>query len=503
MAMTVKTTALNDGCFRVDTTGLVKSSYDRKLITKYKHVSESTYRLWYTFSIPKNTTPQEVYQNYIGDYTEQRLTPNQNYDVQVILAYATSGNTIATKKATASTKAATGAIDVTATSEQYTLVITGLKPTAYYGRHVRIYEMMDDGSWGEIIAGSKRIFISNTETVGTITVRRNAIPGKEVYLKVELSRGTQSNPITKYKTITTKIRIPFENLSWVKISWVHYEAPNQYMEVGCHYSINQETIETTTFKLMARHDNTVTEVESFTGSFDGRFNATVSPLLRWPGETIQMWVEVSEPNTYGVYKSSEYEMTIDPLFHWDTDKVSGEPFNITADEWNRMVNYVNAAYALYPSYFQSISNGLVDTDDAVTASIANAAHFGPVTWGSMTRYLSSAAAFEDFKNNGLTTVFPSTVLELRGCSMTVTFNTTSGQRSMSSRPRAYVSGMGKIIIPAEEAPILPEDAEVISASIKFDYAACNVASRFSKITANAAEMYEARLQQAMRDAIGL
>lgn len=392
---TIKTTVVNDGCIRVAIAlSTPKSTYKRKLTWKYKLSTAKTWDTWTSKTLNANTTYNSGADNLqanVGGTSDQRLTPGKTYNFQVILKNVTTGKDLQTLSASAATTAAAGVFTVSATPTQITATVTGLKSTAYYGRNIRFY--LDRGLgweyWGEK-------YIAPNVAAGTPTFRINSgiYMGEMHRIKAELWRGTKESPETKYKDLGIKsIVVPWSGISIPKINSVVHESPSGSITVNWGLaSTHVDTVDTTKFTFKIRRENG-TVVNG--GTLTGRSVLTKTiDCSSWmlEDETISVWIEATEPNTAAKAQSPEYEIKVGRLFHWDTEKVAGEEFNVTASEWNRMVNYVNAAAAMYPDYFTAIEDGLVSSGAELTAELANKAlgGFYTLSHGQVTREVTIA-----------------------------------------------------------------------------------------------------------------
>ena len=502
---TIKTTVLSDGCIRVAIAlSTPKSSYERKLTWKYKLSTAKTWNTWTSKTLNANTTYNSGADNLqanVGGTSDQRLTPGKTYNFQVILKNVTTGKEIQTLSASATTATAAGAYTVAATPTQITATVTGLKSTAYYGRNIVLYR--NDGVNGQELEYFGEKYIAPGAATGTPTfaIKNCIYNGKTNKIKVELWRGTNGSPETKYKDLGTKsVVVPWNGISIPKIDSIVHESPSGSITVNWGTTlIYADTIATTKFTFKIRRENG-TVIDG--GSLTGRSVLTKTiDCSSWmlEDETIHVWIEATEPNTAGKAQSPEYEIKVGRLFHWDTEKVAGEEVNITASEWNRMVAYVNDAAELYPDYFTPIEDGLVETDDEITAELFNKAYHGLVT--KSLRY-SFASNFNRIYNNGFTeTTYPNLVASgTAQATLTIRMSNRVVVKTMS-----VLEGNYSLNVPSGQADADVSGYDNVTAiELYLSYRTGDGAVPLvTHITARKVMSIETQLNQAMHEATGL
>lgn len=343
------------------------SQYRRTLKFEYKAASATSYTLGHTFTLYANQTYNDYFQ-----WDFHNLLPNRNYNVRITIRNVTLGQEVWSTVVSVKTRAASGDFSLEATPKKITATVTGLESTKDYGRNLRFY--LDRG-YGLEYWGEKYISANATAGTPTFTFTTGIYMGKTHKVKAELWKGTKESPVTLLKTLGTKsVSVPWDGISVAKVNSISHTPPAPTFTVNWGLSLNDTSTSATTvftFK-MRRASGTVVTLGTQTGisSYSKTFNL---PSTLVDDETVQVWIEAKAPNSTATSKSPEFSVTLSRLFHWDNEKIAGEDFNITAVEWNRMVNYTNAAAAIYPEYFTAIEDGLVSSGAELTAELANKA----------------------------------------------------------------------------------------------------------------------------------
>lgn len=374
-AGTLSVDQITDGSVRVWIKGLPKANYPRRITWKYKRSTASTYSTWASTTIAKNVTPNASYYYNVGSHSEQRLIPGKTYNFMVSIT-DTEGNYEYFKKyITADTAAATGSFALSATPSQITATITGLKSVAYYGRCV--YSYLDRGYGWELW---NQTFIAAGATAPTTITHKfgpaGIYQGETHKVKVLLYTGEgKESPGTLYKTMSAKsVVVPYDSISIPEVNSVEYTTPSSTMAVNWGLSLDfvDRSDETVFTFYVKRQDGTVINAGSVTGWRNkSPYNLSVESWLL-DEETVSVYIKATDPISAVSATSPEYSITVSRLFKWDSDKVATAPLNITASEWNRLVNYIDDAAEIYPDYFTpTTDHPVVETDDQVTAVIAN------------------------------------------------------------------------------------------------------------------------------------
>lgn len=313
-------------------------------------------------------------------FTANGLIPGATYTFDYTLYASTSSVADHTKiferQVNGTMNQATGQVSLSNVNlSGMTATVSSMKQTTSYARSIKFYyKPSASSSW--TLASTKTV-AANT-TVGTPEyVFQGLIPGTKYDVKVELAIGSNT-----YKTLgPVSCSLPYAGVSTPEVVAVVQTSPSNVIDISWGLSeVFEDSLDSTQFFVYLQRENgQKIQAGVYTSSdLDEQYKATLSyDASGWLLEREWITVYVEAKNQYASKTSVSNEITIEAtrLFYWDTEKVQGNAFGITAQEWNRLMRYINAASALFPGYFDPITYEDVADGDVFTAAIANLAAY--------------------------------------------------------------------------------------------------------------------------------
>lgn len=350
---------------------LKKKKYARRVIWKYKLSTESSYKNAGTVTVAADAGSGSLSKTITG------LIPGRTYNFQAVVQTVTNSVTITTKSVSATTSAAAGTLALSSVgSNGMTATVSGMKSTEPYVRYVKFYY--------------KKSTASTWTLAATKTIAANAAAGSPSYAFKNLVAGTKYNvratftgqSIVYKTTNTATCTLPYEGVCIPTVLSVTQTAPSPQITITWKLAkVVAGSLDTSSFEVyIERASGTAIKVETKNGSSISPSTATVTTVYNasWlkGKETITVYVKAINTQAKGPAFSDDYKKSVWRYFYWNSDKLRGEAFGITAAEFNSLKAYINAAAELYPGKFAPITIEDVSSADAFTHAIAAAVSYG-------------------------------------------------------------------------------------------------------------------------------
>ena len=261
------------------------------------------------------------------------LLPSTTYTLKAeIRDGGSSGTVLSTKSVSLTTSAETGALELDAKATYITVDVSGMFDTPNYTRSIEVYIKKSEASEYDL---AKTLEGQGTSVSTNIT----GLASNESYdVQVLIKSGTTTlltlEDSTETPTDTSLIPTGIiENVSQklgtreCTIEWLVDKSV-----AGTNFAIQAKTEAESEWTTLA----TLAAVESpkVVIAHDGNVDM-VFRVASWNYDVVDEVVNYSD----------EYVFYVRDDFVWDTDKVKGAPFIITASEWNRLIEYVVARNA--------------------------------------------------------------------------------------------------------------------------------------------------------------
>lgn len=313
-------------------------------------------------------------------YTKNDLIPGTAYNFDFTV-YASTANTpdhtkLMEKVGNGTTTAAAGSLSLSNVNVSgVTATVTGMKSTSANVRSVKFwYRKTGTSSWS---LSSTKTIAANTAAGSPTYTFVGLMPGTKYDILAEILHGT--SVVTKQ--LVASCSLPYAGVSVPAVDAVQQESPSARIRINWHLKeVFTDSLENTTFTVyLKRQSGAVITAATYTGNvFGSDYSKTTDyDASSWmlQDETITAYVEAKSSLAAKSSVSNDVKANVTRMFYWDTAKEAGEEFGISAQEWNRLKQYVNAAAALYPDHFTPISFEDVGSGDEFTAALANAAAF--------------------------------------------------------------------------------------------------------------------------------
>lgn len=261
---------------------------------------------------------------YSYDFTG--LLPNTSYTLKAV-AYGDS-TAMSTKTTTITTPQETGSLAVTAQSTYLAADITGMFDTPNYTRSIEIYYKKSSESDYKLFST-----VSGQGTKKTVNIT-GLISNVEYDVKCLIKNGsTTLRTLTKTGILTLKDTslIPTPQITEITQRLGTRECTITWLAdkdvAGTRYKIEAKAAGESSWTTLA----TLTSIESPKVVTAHTGNADV---------TFRISAENADVAASTINYSAELSFYVRDDFVWDTDKVSGKALKITANEWNRLREYV-------------------------------------------------------------------------------------------------------------------------------------------------------------------
>ena len=253
------------------------------------------------------------------------LLPNNTYDIKAIIYY--SGTALSTKTAAATTPQETGTLTITPQSTYITLAVKNMFNAPNYNRAIEFYYKKSSASdyilattmreQGTTVTANITGLISNVKYDFRVIVKNGDIALVTLTGTATTIKDTGLVPKPAISGLTQQLGTRNCTMSWIV----------------------DKSVAGTTYKILAKADgeSAWTQLTELT--------AVTSPVIvvsHAGNKNVQFKITaVNESVASGVTnESAVYTFYVRDDFVWDTPKTQGQPMVITANEWNRLREYV-------------------------------------------------------------------------------------------------------------------------------------------------------------------
>lgn len=314
-------------------------------------------------------------------WTFNGLHPSTTYTLKAVIKnYDETGTTLASRSVSVKTKDETGSLTLSCGANYITASVSGMYDGPSYDRKVEIYYKKSSASSYTLW---KTLSSTGTSTKTTIT---GLISNTKYDVQIRIKDGS-STLKTLTKTITTKelasfyvieeANIATDIKTWMDVNSADplYKVPEPFIESvvqefgtkNCNVEWGTDrSVSGTTYRIQAK-------VEGGSWITVKTLTTVTSPVTVTAPEsekTVHFRVLSKTSSLSAKNKvSGSVSLYIQGLFKWDTEKVAGHPFIITAEEWNRLGKYVAARYKSLKGV--TINIPAVKAGDLITAEVYN------------------------------------------------------------------------------------------------------------------------------------
>ena len=266
-------------------------------------------------------------------YAFTGLLPSTTYTLKAeIRDGGSSGAVLSTKSVSLTTSAETGELELDAKATYITVDITDMFDTPNYTRSIEVYIKKsedDDYVLSKTLAGqgtSVSVNITGLASNESYDVKALIKSGTTTLLTLEDSAETPTDtsliPTGIIENVSQKLGTRECTIEWLVDKSV----------AGTNFAIQAKTEAEDEWTTLA----TLSAVESpkVVIAHDGNVDMAFR-VASWNYDVVDEVINYSD----------EYVFYVRDDFVWDTDKVKGAPFIITASEWNRLIEYVVARNA--------------------------------------------------------------------------------------------------------------------------------------------------------------
>lgn len=326
-AGTITATVLSESTAKAVLSGLPTAvGFTRTIKWYYKKSTSTAWTLLDTTTLSATSTTSSITKQLSS------LTPGTAYNVKAMIYDGT--DLIVSKTDSVTTSGMAGSLTVKSKSSKYVIFrLSGLADVGY-SRTVKLYYKKSTETTYTLTA-------TITIPAGTLYVDIQSVPllpGTAYNFKVNVYRGetliksfssTQTTALSYLSipdvTILSAQATPFTNQ--VRVDWDCYEMTPD-----------------TSFKICYQHEGgsqvdgtliTALPSDRFTDITVGTITENVSVAI-----TIKSY----KTGIVGLKETDPVNVDIIKTFEWDTPKVQGEPFILTANEWGRMVSAIKAKF---------------------------------------------------------------------------------------------------------------------------------------------------------------
>lgn len=310
---------------------------------------------WYLGDKHIATTSRDSWTS-TGSYTQEfsGLLPNTAYTLKAV-AYGDS-TAMVTKTVTVTTPQETGELVVTAQSTYLKADITGMFDTPNYTRSVEVYYKKSSESDYKLF---KTIKEQSTKTSANIT---RLISNAKYDVKCLIKNGT-----TTLKTLTKTGVFTLKDASLIPTPQISGVAQRLGTRECTITWITDKDVAGTTYKIEAKADGesvwttlaTLTKVESPKMVISRAGNTNVK---------FRILAENADVAAATINYSAELIFYVRDDFVWDTEKISGKPLKLSANEWNRLREY---AISRNRDIGNDVAVPAVSAGDSITAAAYN------------------------------------------------------------------------------------------------------------------------------------
>lgn len=284
------------------------------------------------------------------------LLPNTTYKLTAkIRVGSTEGSAIATKSVSVTTPQETGTLKLTPKATYITADVSEMFNSPNYTRSIEFYVKKDESSsytlfktvesQGTSASANITGLISNSRYDVKVLIKNGSTTLKTLTASTETLEDTSLIPTAFIEGISQQLGTRLCTLSWAVDKSV--AGTTYVIEAQAEGKTKWETLKTIT------SPEPLTVVEAKEGNVNTAFRISSSNGTVAEGLT-----------NY----SDEFPFYVRDDFLWDWPKEAGEPFIITANEWNRLREYAVARCADLGEYPEI---PLVSDGDLVTAEIYN------------------------------------------------------------------------------------------------------------------------------------
>ena len=326
---TITGTALSESTAKVVLSGLPTAvGFTRTIKWYYKQSNASAWTLFDTTTVSGTSTTSSI--------TKQisLLTPSTAYNVKAMIYDGT--DLIVEKTGSVTTNAMAGTMSIWAGATRYAFaILSGLADTGYERTAVLHIKKSTDTEY----------VLSTTVTIasgaqGARLQTRAILPGTEYNFKLNVYRGT-----VLLKSFTGTATTLFTSASIPNAVILNAEATPFTNQVRVYWDCFEATPETS-FKICYQHEGgSQVEGSLITSLPTERYtDITVGTIT----ENVAVAITIKSYNTgmAGNAETDPFNVDIIKTFEWDTPKVQGEPFDMTADEWNMLLYCVRVKKAV-------------------------------------------------------------------------------------------------------------------------------------------------------------
>lgn len=342
---TVKAETLNQKQAKVTLSGLPKAVGYATKIYWYLNGKYKTYT-----TIGSKSTATSFAHTFKG------LKPNTAYTFKAIVYYGTDSLTpLVSKSVAVTTPQETGTLTLTAKSTYIKAAVSEMFNEPNYTRSIEFYYKKDESSSYKLFSTvkaqgtsvSKNItgLLSNSKYNIKVLIKNGSTILKTLKASKTTNKDTSLVPTADIEEVTQQLSTRLCTISWIVDKAVS----------GTSYVIQAKVEGETTWSDL----KTVTKV--------------TSPItVTAPAENTNVLFRIKTSNASVAEAVTNYSNTfvcyVNGAFDWDTEKIAGNPLIITANEWNRLGEYV---IARNKDVGNIVEIAKVDKDDEIKASDYN------------------------------------------------------------------------------------------------------------------------------------
>lgn len=280
---------------------------------------------WYLGDSLVNTTSRSA-STSTGSYKQlfTGLLPNTSYTLKII-AYGAS-TSMSTKSATVTTPQETGKLTLSAKSTYIVASLSDMFNEPNYKRTIDFY-------YKKSTEGAFMLFGSINSQQETASLNITGLVSNMQYdVKAIIKNGTTALKTLEEKIMTTK------DISLIP----HAEISNISQQLGTRLCtinwLTNKDLAGTVYKIQAKGSTESLWTDIMT------LNSIVSPVIitsHIGDDNVSFRITASNEIVVsgGINISDEYMFYVRDDFVWDTEKIKGKTFKLSANEWNRLADY--------------------------------------------------------------------------------------------------------------------------------------------------------------------
>lgn len=336
----------------VDSQEMIVATLKGLKMADYKRVI-----MWYrgsTYLSATTVNANAIASEYTGKFVN--LLPSTTYTLKaVIRSGSTTGTILATKTISKTTPAETGALNLIAYPTYANVRISGMYPSPSYTRNIEVYYKK---------ATEDTYKLWKTLSTQTASISTN-ITGLSPLTKYDI-KAVIKNGSTSLKTLTSSLTTR-ENVDLVPMPIIENIIQTiGTLDCSIEWTTDQQTAGTTyTVQYKASDSDTWTDADVL--------SEVISPHVVVSGledQYVDFRILAACPSVSdNVNESEVFTLYVLGSFEWDYPKTAGSPFIITADEWNRLADYIEAKSPAIGVDIAVLTR--VRTGDPITADIFN------------------------------------------------------------------------------------------------------------------------------------